>query len=49
MPTKFIKKRPYRHCVTGDDINQYPRQPSLKFFFACVLGGFVPLVIAVKI
>ncbi|BCU90961.1 hypothetical protein YP72344_24560 [Yersinia pseudotuberculosis] len=49
MPIEFIKTLQYRHRVTGDDINQYPRQSGLKFFFACVLGAFMFLAIAVKI
>ncbi|HIE2307833.1 TPA: hypothetical protein ACXK42_004107 [Yersinia enterocolitica] len=49
MTIEFIKKLQYRHRVTGDDFNLYPKQSSLKFFFACVLAAFMFLAIAVKI
>ncbi|HDL7338618.1 TPA: hypothetical protein PXN07_003921 [Yersinia enterocolitica] len=49
MTIEFIKKLQYHHRVTSDNIHHYPKQSGLKFFFACILGAFLFLAIAVKI
>ncbi|EKN4689048.1 hypothetical protein [Yersinia ruckeri] len=49
MTDNFIKQLQYRHRLTSANIHHKPVPASLKFFFACVIGAFMFLAIAVKI